>query len=107
MQVRIVTFETPAERALGLQFKEAIEPDILFVFPGTHRGAAFHSRNVPEPFDIAFLSQELVVLQIDYIIPPNGMTVAPPGSAIAVEARAGRLTEWGFRRGQQAFEYAE
>ena len=107
MEVKVVTFETPDERVRGLQFREAIEPDTLFVFPSTYQGAAFHSKNVPESFDIAFLSRELIVIQIEQIWPPGGISVAPPGTSMAVEAKAGMLKRWGFRPGYEAFEYAE
>jgi uncharacterized membrane protein (UPF0127 family) len=94
--VQVHVFETVDDQAEGLQYLEVIDPDKLYVFPSVPEGVEFHSRNVPEPFDIAFLSADNRVLALVRMIPPNDRIRAPRGSAMAVEARAGRLAGWGF-----------
>jgi uncharacterized membrane protein (UPF0127 family) len=97
--MRVVVFETPEEKAIGLQYRYPIEPNVLFVFPNTSPGAVFHSRNVREPFDLAFLSYDNTVLYAATIQPEEGIAVAPAGTWTAVEARAGWLGQWRFIQG--------
>lgn len=97
--MRIVVFQTPEERALGLQHRSPIEADTLFVFPDIRPGAVFHSRNVREPFDLAFLSFDDIILYQDAIVPEEGIAVAPQGTWKALEAKRGSFGRWGFRQG--------
>lgn len=101
--MRVVVFATESERVRGLQFRKRIEPDTLFVFPDVLEGSLFHSRNVPEPFDIAFLTAEFYVLEMTRVDPPFGVTLAPRGTRIAVEAKEGNLRAWNFVPGRVAF----
>lgn len=94
--MRVVVFETPEEQAEGLQHRPFIEPDTLFVFPAIKPGAVFHSRNVKEPFDLAFLSFGNTVLLKRRVFPTQETVEAPPGTWTAVEARAGWLDFWKF-----------
>ncbi len=97
--LQVVVFDTPEERTKGLQHRWPIEDDTLFVFPDTPEGVLFHSRNVREPFDIAFLSAKLVVLAV-YRVTPEAQTItAPRESSMAIEAKAGVLPRWGFMPG--------
>lgn len=97
--MRIVVFETREEQAMGLQYKFPIEPDTLFVFPGIRDGAVFHSRNVREKFDLAFLSYDNTVLYVSTLTPEDAIAVAPAGTWTAVEAKAGWLSRWRFIQG--------
>jgi uncharacterized membrane protein (UPF0127 family) len=97
--LQVVVFETPQERANGLQHRPVIQDDTLFVFPATPQGSVFHSRNVAEPFEIAFLSSRLVVLSVHRVTPPVQTVVAPPESSMALEAKVGVLPRWGFMPG--------
>ena len=97
--MKIVVFNSARGRAQGLQHRPYIDGGTLFVFPEVTPGGFFHSRNVPEPFDIAFVSAELEVLSLWKVTPPNEIADAPPGAAIALEAKSGRLKEWGIRPG--------
>jgi len=97
--VKVVVFQTPDEKAQGLQNKPFIEPDTLFIFPDIHSGAVFHSRNVREPFDLAFLSYDNTVLYKARVHPQDEVAVAPQGTWTAVEARAGWLDHWRFFQG--------
>ncbi len=99
--MRVVFFETPEEQAEGLQHRPFIEPDTIFIFPLIKAGAVFHSRNVKEPFDLAFLGYDNTVLYLDTIKPEAGIAVAPQGTWTAVEARAGWLPRLGFVQGYQ------
>lgn len=98
--MRTLVFETLKDQALGLQYRN-IESDVLFVFPLVYPGILFHSRNVREPFDLAFLSKDMVVLRKSTIRPEAGTDVAPEGSYMAVESKAGKLSEWGFEPGRR------
>lgn len=97
--MQVVIYETSEERAQGLQHKPFIEPDTLFVFPDIHPGAIFHSRNVPEPFDLAFLSFDNRVLEKHRMIPMEAIAVAPQGTWTAIEAKAGSFDRWKFLPG--------
>lgn len=99
MQVHI--FRTLEDQAVGLQHRSPIEADTLFVFPLVYPGLMFHSRNVKEPFDLAFLSCDFVVLRRSTIRPEEGTDVAPEGTFMAVESKAGKLSEWGFEPGRR------
>lgn len=94
--MKVHVFETADEQAEGLQHMPAIDADTLYVFPNVSEGVEFHSQNVPEPFDIAFLTDRQFVLALVRMIPTRDRIRAPKGSAMAVEAKAGRLSRWGF-----------
>lgn len=96
--MQVVVFETPEEQAQGLQSRQ-IEQNTLFVFPHIRPGTVFHSRNVLEPFDLAFLSFDNRVLEKRLIIPTDGIAVAPQGTWTAIEAKAGWLDRWKFLPG--------
>jgi uncharacterized membrane protein (UPF0127 family) len=97
--MNVVLFETAAEQAEGLQHRPFIEPDTLFVFPFIKPGTVFHSRNVREPFDLAFLSYGNVVLEKRTIQPTEEVAVAPEGTWTAIESRAGWMDYWKFLPG--------
>jgi uncharacterized membrane protein (UPF0127 family) len=94
--MNVYVFETLNEQAQGLQHLDAIDPDTLYVFPSVSEGMEFHSMNVPEPFDIAFLTDKYFVLALVRMKPTFDRVKVPPGCAMAVEARAGNLPRWGF-----------
>lgn len=95
---------------MGLQHRPYIENDILFAFPDVAAGDWFHSRNVPEPFDIAFADADGEVLELWRVVPQEEMVECPPGTAVALEARAGNMARWGIVPGRRlnmdAFEPA-
>lgn len=97
--MQVVVYQTSEERAQGLQHKPFIESDTLFVFPDIHPGAVFHSRNVPEPFDLAFLSFDNRVLEKHRLVPTDAIAVAPQGTWTAIEAKAGSFDRWKFLPG--------
>lgn len=97
--LRTVVLDTPEMRERGLQHAARVEPGTLWVFPSVREGDLFHSRNVPEPFDLAFLSVDRVVLSVGTVRPPSGTAAAPPRTALAVEARAGLLHSLGYAPG--------
>lgn len=97
MNVRV--FETPDEQAEGLQHLDRIDPDMLYIFPSAPEGVEFHSMNVPEPFDIAFMNDDYLVLALVRMVPIADRIKAPAGSTMAVEAKAGNLAPWGFSPG--------
>lgn len=99
--MNITIMDTPEKQAKGLQHLQAIPRDTLFVFPLITDEMYFHSRNVPERFDIAFLDENFVVLEIATITPPNETINPPSGSAIAVESAAGQLAWLGFEVGHR------
>lgn len=99
--MKVLIFKTLEDQARGLQFRNEIEPDILFVFPYIQAGEGFHSRNVAEPFDLAYLSQDMRVLRAVRVDPPYQTDVAPSGTFMAIEAKAGNLEKWGFLNGDR------
>lgn len=100
--MKIVIFNTPEERAIGLQYRRYIEPNALFVFPNLEPGSVFHSRNVPERFDLAFLGPDRRVLWKGVVTPTDEIAPAPAGATIALEAKAGWLSAWGIELGNFA-----
>lgn len=97
--MNVHVFASEDEQAEGLQHLKRIPSDTLYVFPVVPAGSEFHSRNVPEPFDIAFLAEDYFVLTLARMVPEKDRIKAPNGSAMAVEARAGNLARWGFYPG--------
>lgn len=91
--MKIQVLRTQAEKAQGLQHLTEIPDDMIYVFVGP-LGTQFHSRNVPEPFDIMFLSPTLNVLERQRITPPDGVVAVPLGAAYAVEAKVGMLDKF-------------
>jgi len=98
--MKVILFETPEDQAAGLQYVDPIDPDTLYVFPNVPEGVEFHSRNVAEPFDIAFLTIDYRVLASFLMKPPTALVKALPRSAMAFEARAGNLGRWGILPGR-------
>lgn len=92
--MKIVVFRTPEERERGLQGIPRIPDDTLFVFIGPFLVGRFHSRNVPEPFDIAFMSSDFHLISKHRVTPPDMFVEAPDGAALAIEAKAGVLDEF-------------
>lgn len=90
--MKTVVFETPEQRALGLQFMPTIPDDTVFIFPITYPGAVFHSENCPEPFEVVFMSAQEKVLLRKILTPPGDVVVAPYGTTHTYEARPGVLS---------------
>lgn len=97
--MRIVTFETPQEKMHGLQHLYWIEDQTIYVFPHVYGGDIFHSRNVPEPFDIAFIGEDHKVLDLRTMYPEDDLAQAPEGSVMAIETKGGRCAVWGILPG--------
>lgn len=98
--ITVITFDTVQKRAKGLQHMFPIPPATLFVFPDMRAGMQFHSQNVREPFDIAFLSARGEVLDVVTVVPPRAIRTAPPGTFVVVEAAEGELLRLGFEQGR-------
>jgi uncharacterized membrane protein (UPF0127 family) len=88
-RMKTVVFETREQQALGLQYFSSIPYDTVFKFPGIPAGTLFHSRNVPEPFEIFFVSAGGALLKRALITPPLDTIEAPPGTSCVYEARPG------------------
>lgn len=99
--MRLVIFGTPELQATGLQYVDRIDPDALYIFPLVDEGQLFHSRNVREPFDLAFLSRDMTVLDLIRVFPERGTARAPKGTYMAAEAKAGSLAAFGFAPGRR------
>jgi len=99
-QISIVNYATPAEKAKGLQHMPVIPSATLFVFSDILPGTTIHSKNVREPFDLAFLSATGEVLDLVTIVPQKAVRIAPPRSYFAVEAKEGELSRLGFEVGR-------
>ena len=92
--MKIKVLRTREEVELGLQHLPRIPDDTIYVFAGPFLGGQFHSRNVPEPFELIFLSRELNILTVNRVIPPDGVAAVPPGTVYALEARPGVLDQF-------------
>lgn len=90
---------TPAEKMQGLQHLPWVPDQTIYVFPDVYEGDAFHSRNVAEPFDIAFIDAADRVIDLRRMYPPDDLVVAPEGSVKAIETKAGRCAIWGILPG--------
>jgi uncharacterized membrane protein (UPF0127 family) len=93
MYPKTVVFETREQQKLGLQHLPRIPEGTIFKFPGIPAGTVFHSRNVPEPFEIWFVSAGGAILKKAVITPPLETIEAPPGTSCVYEARPGVLFE--------------
>jgi uncharacterized membrane protein (UPF0127 family) len=100
--VRLIIFDSPSEQARGLQYRQYIEPETLFIFPGTHPGTTFHSRNVREDFDLAFVGEDMTILAKATIHPEAGILTAPEGTWMTIESKAGEMSRWGYEVGLKA-----
>lgn len=101
--MRFIIFDSPDEQATGLQYRQYIEAGTLFIFPGIAPGALFHSRNVREDFDLAFVGEDMTILAKATIHPEKGTLSAPEGTVMALESKAGEMSRWGFEIGLQAY----
>lgn len=97
--MRLVILRTIHERERGLQFLHFIPEETLYVFEDISEGNIFHSENVPEPFDIAFLDENFTVLGMARMRPPRDRVKAPPGTALALESKGGRMKTFGIHPG--------
>lgn len=93
MHPKTIVLETREQQALGLQHLPRIPDDTVFKFPRIPAGTVFHSRNVPEPFEIWFVSASGTILKKALVTPPLETIEAPPGTSVVYEARPGVLFE--------------
>lgn len=97
--MRLLILQTPEERAMGLQHQPFVPDQTILVFPEIYEGDVFHSRNVPEPFDIAFIGEDRKVIELRRMYPPDDTVAAPEGTVKAIETKAGRCGIWGILPG--------
>lgn len=100
--MRLVIFDTPEQQITGLQYRQYIEPGTLFVFPLIEPETLFHSRNVREDFDLAFVAQDMTILWKGTIHPEKEVALAPKGTFMALESKAGEMAKWRFYPGMRA-----
>lgn len=91
--MKIVVFETREQQSLGLQYMSRIPEGTVFKFPRIPAGTVFHSRNVPEQFEIWFVSAGGAILKKAVLTPPLDTIEAPPGTSVVYEARPGVMFE--------------
>lgn len=90
--MKIKVLRSRAEQIIGLQGLKEIPADTVYVFIGPFLDGVFHSRNVPEPFDLIFLDSKLEIVRRRRMVPPNDTAEVPPLDVwYAVEAKAGVL----------------
>lgn len=93
--------DTPGKKAKGLQHMKPIPEKTVWSFLDVREGQVFHSQNVMEPFEIAFLDEVGRVLSLDTIVPQKAIIAAPKGAAMAVESKDGELTRIGLEVGRK------
>lgn len=97
--MRVVVFQTPAEKAQGLIGMKPIPPETLFVFPNMTGGGQFHSQGVLESFEIHFFDREWKPLVWSYVVkPPNGLVRTPLSTKTVIEAKIGTLDAIGYHQ---------
>lgn len=69
---------TPGQRAQGLMYRRALDPDagMLFIFPSDSR-SGFWMRNTYIPLDIAYISADFVVLEVRRGTPLDETVLSP------------------------------
>ena len=97
--MKLVVFGTVSEQARGLQYMDHIDPDTVFLFPAIREGRPFHTRNVQQPIDIAFVGQDTKVISVLTADPGKDDIRAPKGTAAALESVAGLMTKIGIVEG--------
>jgi uncharacterized membrane protein (UPF0127 family) len=97
--MKLVVFETPAEQTRGLQFRDPIDPHTLFLFTKISAGRVFHTENVFQPIDIAFVGADTKVIQVSTLPPDHPGIPAPSGTAAAIEAVSGLMEKAGIKVG--------
>src|SRR4029077_20220511 len=96
-KIKIVIFRTQEDQQLGLQYMASIPDNTVYVFMSPSISGQFHSRNVPEPFDIAFLSARMQLIEKRRMVPPNDVVQIPKGTRFAVEAKVGVFDKFTFK----------
>jgi uncharacterized membrane protein (UPF0127 family) len=83
------------ERTRGLRGREGCEGAL-------HLSGArsVHTAGLRFPLDVAFLTEELVVLRL-VRVPPWRIALPRPGTRSVLEAEAGALGRWGVRQADQ------
>ena len=94
--ITVINLKTPEEKARGLQGMSQIAEDTLWIFHDVNPGIVFHSRNVPEPFDIAFLDASGRVLEVHTVEPPRGTIQAPERTSMVLESKEGEMSSLGI-----------
>lgn len=93
--MKIVVFRTYEEISKGIRGLEPLPEDTIFVFTGPLMSMGrFHSRDIGEPFDIAFLGITLNLLGRRRMTPPDDVVDVPAGTVFVVEAKAGLLDKF-------------
>ena len=95
--------KTPKQSAIGLMHRESMPADHGMVFPiPKGQRANFWMKNTLIPLDIAYLSEDWVVLKIAQMQPLDLTGVpGPDGTRIAVELNQNRYAECGVVVGDQ------
>lgn len=77
-QVTVEVADTPQQRAQGLMYRRALEPDagMLFIFPSDSR-SGFWMRNTYIPLDIAYISADFTILEIRAGTPLDETVLTP------------------------------
>ncbi|MFO7676149.1 MAG: DUF192 domain-containing protein [bacterium] len=100
--IAVEVVRTPAERAVGLMFRESLAPDsgMLFVFDTT-RHLGFWMKNTLIPLDIAFADSDGVIVDIQRMAPLDTTTgyLSSAPARYAVEANLGWFASAGARVG--------
>lgn len=97
--MKLVVFSTISDQARGLQYIDHIDPDTIFLFTAIREGRPFHTRNVQQPIDIAFVGKDTKVISVVTADPGRDGIKAPAGTAAALESVAGLMAKIGIVEG--------
>lgn len=87
--MKIKVLRTRDEMDVGLQHLPRLPDDTVFVFVGPFIAGQFHSRNVPEPFELVFLSSRMDVISRHLLTPPTAVVPVHFDAMYALEAKPG------------------
>jgi uncharacterized membrane protein (UPF0127 family) len=106
-EVEVVT--TPAARAQGLMYREALAPNagMLFIYPG-EQAVSFWMKNTLIPLDMLFLKADGKIAHIAHNAVPQDETPIDSGAAVkaVLEVRGGTAQALGIREGDRV-EYQD
>jgi len=100
-RLRVEVSDTPRERQVGLQRREALDGGMLLVFP-TPQTVSLWNRNTPLALDVVFIDKDGVIRGTAALEPDSSETIESSGPMLyALEVPRGWLDASGARVGDR------